>query len=147
MKSVQKGFTLIELMIVVAIIGILAAIAVPAYQDYTRKAKYSEVIQGSQALKTAVEVCANDLGVLAGCSGGANGIAADTTTSPSKYVASAAVVNGVITIVPNAVDSMLATDTYILTPTIQAASAGGGIRWANTGSGCLGVRNMCKPII
>ena len=52
MKSVQKGFTLIELMIVVAIIGILAAIAIPAYQDYTVRAKLSEVIGTSAAAKT-----------------------------------------------------------------------------------------------
>jgi prepilin-type N-terminal cleavage/methylation domain-containing protein len=145
MKLVQKGFTLIELMIVVAIIGILAAIAVPAYQDYTRKAKYSEVIQGSQALKTAVEVCANDLGTVTGCTGGTNGITADSTTAPSKYIASTAVANGTITVVPNAVDSMTAADTYVLVPTIQAATAGGGIKWANGTSGCI-ARNMCKLI-
>ena len=54
MKSMQKGFTLIELMIVVAIIGILAAIAIPAYQDYTVRAKLSEVIGISAAGKTAI---------------------------------------------------------------------------------------------
>ena len=54
MKAVQKGFTLIELMIVVAIIGILAAIAIPAYQDYTIRAKMSEVILGMSACRTSI---------------------------------------------------------------------------------------------
>ena len=55
----QSGFTLIELMIVVAIIAILAAIALPAYQSYTKKAKYSELIAALSAMKSEVEVCAN----------------------------------------------------------------------------------------
>lgn len=53
----NQGFTLIELMIVVAIIGILAAIALPAYQNYTDKAKYTEIVQAASAYKTALEVC------------------------------------------------------------------------------------------
>ena len=64
MNKTQQGFTLIELMIVVAIIGILASIALPAYQTYTKKAKFSEVVLGTAGIKTAVEICAQDRGDL-----------------------------------------------------------------------------------
>ena len=60
MKSMQKGFTLIELMIVVAIIGILAAIAIPQYQNYIAKSQVSRAMSEAGALKTAVETCLND---------------------------------------------------------------------------------------
>ncbi|HET9208221.1 MAG TPA: pilin, partial [Burkholderiaceae bacterium] len=65
MKRVQQGFTLIELMIVVAIIGILAAVALPAYQDYTTRAKVSEVIVMASPAKLAVAESASSLGSLA----------------------------------------------------------------------------------
>ena len=79
-KTNQKGFTLIELMIVVAIIGILAAIALPAYQNYTQKAKFTEVTNATAAAKTAVEICAQTVDKsLANCISGKNGIPAKIT--------------------------------------------------------------------
>ena len=97
MRTVQKGFTLIELMIVVAIIGILAAVALPAYQDYTTKAKVSNAISSVGSLKTAVGVCAQEAGnILTGCDttgGTATSIPVFTAT---KEVASATVTDGVI---------------------------------------------------
>ncbi|WP_373092707.1 pilin [Zhongshania sp.] len=67
MKKVQQGFTLIELMIVVAIIGILAAVALPAYQDYTIRAKMSEAIGYAAQAKTAVAECLQSAASAAAC--------------------------------------------------------------------------------
>ena len=60
MKAIQKGFTLIELMIVVAIIGILAAVALPAYQDYTVKSKWASNLAEVEGIKNVIKVCMND---------------------------------------------------------------------------------------
>ncbi|PPD40417.1 MAG: pilus assembly protein TapA [Methylobacter sp.] len=85
MQKVQQGFTLIELMIVVAIIGILAAIAIPAYQTYTAKAKFSEVILSTAGVKAAVDVCAQTSNGLTSC----DGATADGATPPDAGVAAA----------------------------------------------------------
>ena len=95
-KATQKGFTLIELMIVVAIIGILAAIAIPAYQDYTIRAQVTEGLNLAGAVKAAVaESFAQDGGWPADNTAAGVGAAADIT---GKYVTSVTVNNGGITI-------------------------------------------------
>jgi len=94
----QKGFTLIELMIVVAIIGILAAVAIPQYQDYTIKAKLGNALTAADSLKTAVALCAQETGALTDCDAGSNGIPATTDFTATKEVASVTVTDGVITI-------------------------------------------------
>lgn len=78
MKSIsllQYGFSLIELMIVVAIIGVLAMIAIPSYQNYTNKAKFIEVVQAVSPFKLAVESCMHEQGDLSLCANGADGSA------------------------------------------------------------------------
>ncbi len=136
-RSMQKGFTLIELMIVVAIIGILAAVALPAYQTYTKKAKFAEVVSITQGYKTAVGICIQDLGSLTGCSAGSNGIPAAIASGAgaTAIVASVGVTNGVITATGTTV---VDGKTYILTPSMNAGS----ITWANTGD-CVAA-GLCK---
>ena len=120
MKSIHKGFTLIELMIVVAIIGILAAVALPAYQDYTKRAKMSEIILAASACRTTItEVYQSATNPAMtpnawGCE--------STTVAPSKYVSRVFTdKDGRISVVPQNIASDVDGTTVTLVPIADAA--------------------------
>jgi type IV pilus assembly protein PilA len=120
-KRVQHGFTLIELMIVVAIIGILAAVALPAYQDYTIKAKVSEGILATSQCRTAVSEVYQT--AAAGTAPGANGWGCESASQSSKYVGSVATdANGVITVTLSGASDLGAAASKTITLTPQTAA-------------------------
>ena len=131
MKSMQKGFTLIELMIVVAIIGILAAIALPAYQDYTKRAKMSEVVAFIASAKTGVAEGYADLNTLTGIDNAKAGLAAATDIT-SKYVETMTVADGVITVDVQDIDADCDAATAALTLTPTPNTTTGSLDWAGT---------------
>jgi len=140
MKSSNSGFTLIELMIVIAIIGILAGIAIPQYANYSKRAKFSEIVVHTADRKSAVNLCAQETNFLTNCSGdnaatSYPGIPDDITTGLGKYIASITTEDGVITAVANAA---LDNVTYILQP-IKTPSS---VTWTIDGT-CM-TASLCR---
>ena len=119
-RNLQKGFTLIELMIVVAIIGILAAVALPAYQDYTKKAKMSEVILAASGCRTTItEVYQSGS---ASAAPGANGWGCESASSTSKYVKSVSTsADGRVTVVAQGIDATLIDNKEVILEPRNAA--------------------------
>ena len=142
MVKTQKGFTLIELMIVIAIIGILAAVAVPQYGQYTKRAKFSEVITATASAKTAVSICFQEENDITRCDADFAGIPSDIANGTTEVVNTVTTADGVIAAVGGvAVDNV----DYTLTPVGPGGAAvlpGENLEWAVSG-GCIAL-NMCK---
>ena len=131
MKQIQKGFTLIELMIVVAIIGILAAVALPAYQDYTVRAKVSELILQASGFRTSISEKAQVDGSIASAGTGLTVNIVGKVTGGSVSDDSTIVING--TTVASSVGAMV---TLTMTPTFT----GGTLTWS-----CAGIPSKYFP--
>ena len=114
-RSMQKGFTLIELMIVVAIIGILAAVALPAYQDYTVRAKMSEVVLAASSCRTSITEVYQTTNAASLPTGGKWGC--ESSTATTKYVSTISTDNaGAVAVLVNATDLTQVVGSVVLVP-------------------------------
>jgi type IV pilus assembly protein PilA len=130
MKRIQQGFTLIELMIVVAIVGILAAIALPAYQDYVIRTKVSELEAAIAACKTSVSEYLSSHGTMP-----TNITASGCSTTPTQYVASLNVTNG--SIVATSQGTKASPECILsMTPTLSTTDSFTVATWVGTFSAC-----------
>lgn len=114
----KQGFTLIELMVVIAILGILATIAVPSYRTYTRRAHYTEVVQAVAPYKLAVEACFQTTADLNNCKAGKYGIPQNMKYKDGNSLIDTIEVDedGKITAIPRELYGITSHDDYILTP-------------------------------
>ena len=144
MKTLQRGFTLIELMIVVAIIGIIVALAVPAYQDYTLRSRISEAASLSAATRTAIDVQVSEGYTLGGIMATPQSIGLAASTSyRSKYVARVGYSGGTVTATLSTHRSLGAEggDTVIYT----GIQRGGNIQWIVSTGSTVAIRFRPKP--